>query len=251
MKLIKLLITFLLLLIYSNSNAYYYDDYKNYDKVIKVNTFALKLSYYEKGKKIGTFDISSWDEKNPTPLGKFKISTKSELMLSKSAWKLMPYRMEFLNWVYWIHALPEDFKWNLDTKSIIWAEAAWWCVRLDKKNAKNLYNWAIKWTYVLIAYDKKEYASKDDINVIKKYFEYINSWKYKEAYNLRTNKNYTFEEFKKIYKWLKIVVKDIKNNNWDFFIKTEIYNKDVLIKKSNSIFQISNWKIIKSYLIKK
>gem|GEM_PF-5921874 len=52
MNLLKALITFFLLLIYSTTNSYYYDDYKNYDKVIRVNTFAMKLSYYEKGKKI-------------------------------------------------------------------------------------------------------------------------------------------------------------------------------------------------------
>lgn len=246
----KLLIFLILFFTYISTYGYYYDDYKKYDKVIKVNTFSLKLSYYEKGKKIATFDISSWDEKNPTPLGRFKISTKSEKMLSKSAWKYMPYRMEFKDWVYGIHALPEDYKGNLDTKSTIWAEAAWWCVRLEKKNAKKLYTWATKWTYILIAYDKKEYASKDDINVIKKYFEYINLWKYKEAYNLRTNNNYTFDEFKKIYKWLNVIIKDIKNNNWDFIVKTEIHNKWILIKKSTSVFQVSTWKIIKSYLVR-
>jgi lipoprotein-anchoring transpeptidase ErfK/SrfK len=45
----------------------------------------MKLSYYEKGKKIGTMDVSTGDETHPTPLGRFKISTKSKLMLSKSA----------------------------------------------------------------------------------------------------------------------------------------------------------------------
>lgn len=251
MKLLKILITLFILLIISKTFAYYYDEYKTYDKSIRINTFSMKLSYYEKWKKIWTMDVSTWDEKHPTPLGRFKISTKSELMLSKSAWKLMPYRMEFLNWVYWIHALPEDYKGNLDTKSTIWAEAAGWCVRLNKENAKKLYKWAKKWTTVLIAYDKLEYASKDDDKVIKKYFEYINTWKYREAYNLKADKRVVFEDFKKIYKWYTIKIKSIvKNKNLDFVVKTEMYKNDKFIKKSNAIFQISTWRIIKSYVLK-
>lgn len=251
MRLFKIIISFLILLICGKTVAYYYDEYKNYDKVIRVNTFSLKLSYYEKWKKIWIMDVSTWDEKHPTPLGRFMISTKSELMLSKSAWKLMPYWMEFLDWVYWIHALPEDYKWNLDTKSTIWAEAAGWCVRLNKEDAKKLYKWTKKWTTVLIAYDKAEYASKDDDKVIKKYFEYINAGKYKEAYNLKADKRITFDDFKKIYKWLKIKIISIeKNKDLDFIVKTKIFKEDKLIKKSTSVFQISVWKIIKSYTIK-
>jgi hypothetical protein len=172
-------------------------------------------------------------------------------MLSKSAWKLMPYRMEFLDWIYWIHALPEDYKWDLDTTSTIWSEAAGWCVRLEKKDAKKLYEWAKKWTYVLIAFDKWEYASKDDIKVIKKYFENINAWKYKEAYNLKSDKRLAFSEFKKIYKWLNIKIKSIeKNKDLDFIVKTEIYKNNKLIKRGTSVFQVSVWKIIKSYSLK-
>lgn len=251
MKLLKILLTLFILFIWSKTFAYYYDEYKDYDKSIRINTFSMKLSYYEKGKKIGTMDVSTGDETHPTPLGRFKISTKSKLMLSKSAWKLMPYRMEFLDWVYGIHALPEDFKGDLDTTSTIWSEATGWCVRLEKKDAKKLYEWAKKWTYVLIAYDKGEYASKDDEKVIKKYFENINAWKYKEAFNLKADKKIGFKDFKKIYKWLQIKIKSIKKNkDLDFIVKIEIYKNDKLIKKSTSVFQISTWRIIKSYVLK-
>jgi hypothetical protein len=251
MKLLKILITFLILLIFSKTFAYYYDEYKNYDKSIRINTFSMKLSYYEKEKKIWTMDVSTWDDAHPTPLGRFKISTKSKSMLSKSAWKLMPYRMEFLDWIYWIHALPEDYKWNLNTTSTIWSEAAGWCVRLEKKDAKKLYEWAKKWTVVLISFDKAEYVSEDDFKVIKKYFEYINAWKYKEAYNLKSDKRLGFSEFKKIYKWLNIKIKSIeKNKNLDFIVKTEIYKNNKLIKRWIAVFQVSVWKIIKSYSLK-
>ncbi len=252
MKLLKILIPLLILLLWSKTYASYYDEYKDYEKVIRVNTFSLKLSYYEKWKIIWIFDISSWDEEHPTPLWKFRISTKSKSMLSKSAWKLMPYRMEFLDWVYWIHALPENFKWELDTKSEIWSEAAWWCIRLEKNDAKKLYDWTTKWTYVLISYDKYEFASKEDDKVIKKYLDFINNWKYREAYNLKSDKKLAFSDYKKIYKWLKVKLLSInKNKDWDFIVKTEIYKNESLIKKSTSVFQISNWKIMKSYNIKK
>lgn len=211
----------------------------------------MKLSYYEKWIKIWTMNVSTWDDKHPTPLGRFKISTKSESMLSKSAWKLMPYRMEFLDWVYGIHALPEDYKGNLDTKSTIWTEAAGWCVRLNKEDAKKLYKWAKKWTTVLIAYDKSEYASKDDEKVIKNYYWFINAWKYKEAYNLKADKRVAFSDFKKIYKWYKVKIISIKKNkDLDFIVKTELYKGDTLIKKSTAVFQISLGRIIKSYIKK-
>ncbi len=41
-----------------------------------------------------------------------------------------------------------------------------------------------------------------------------------------------------------------KNNNHDFIVKTEIYKNNTLIKKSTSVFQISEEKIIKSFLLK-
>lgn len=251
MKLLKIIITLFIIFIWSKTFAYYYNDYKDYEKVIRINTFSLKLNYYEKWKKIWSFDVSTWDENHATPLGRFKISSKSESMLSKSAWKLMPYRMEFLDWVYGIHALPEDYKWNLDTKSTIWTEAAGWCVRLNKDDAKKLYKWAKKWTTVLIAYDKSEYASKDDDKVIKSYYWYINAWKYKEAYNLKADKRVAFSDFKKIYKWYKVKIISIKKNkDLDFIVKTELYKGDTLIKKSTAVFQISLGRIIKSYIKK-
>lgn len=253
MKFLKVVFTFLILIIWSKTYASnYYDDYKRYDKVIRVNTFALKLSYYEKWKKIWTFDISTGDEKHPTPHGRFKLRTKSESMISKSAWKFMPYWMEFSWGIYWIHALPEDSNWNLDTKSVIWVEWAWWCVRLNKIDAQKLYKWADNtWTYILIDYSKLEYSSIDDQNIIKKYIKYINEWKYKEAYNLKADMRVSFKDFKKIYEWLNIKILSIEKKEWDFIVKTEIYREKKLIKRSTSVFQISSWKIMKSYLVKK
>lgn len=249
MKLFEIILILFIIFIWGKVLASdYYNEYKDYEKVIRINTFSLKLSYYEKWKKIWSFDVSTWDEKNSTPLGRFKITTKSEAMLSKSAWKIMPYRMEFLDWVYGIHALPEDYNWNLDTKSTIWTEAAGGCVRLSKEDAKKLYKWAKKWTTVLIAYDKAEYASKDDEKVIKKYFENINAWKYKEAYNLKADKRVAFADFKKIYKWYKVKIISIsKNKDLDFIVKTELYKDNKIVKKATSVFQISLWRIIKSY----
>ena len=99
-----------------------------------------------------------------------------------------------------------------------------------------------------ISYDKEEYASPDDIIVIKKYFDFINAWKYKEAFNLKSDKKVGFKDYKKMYKWLKIKIISIeKNKDLDFIVKSEIYKKDKLIKKSTSVFQISSGKIIKSY----
>ncbi|MDR3150984.1 MAG: hypothetical protein LBU14_05415 [Candidatus Peribacteria bacterium] len=46
--LFSIIIFYLLSFSFVSAKVYYYDDYENFDKVIKINTYANKLSYYEK-----------------------------------------------------------------------------------------------------------------------------------------------------------------------------------------------------------
>lgn len=237
-----------------SAKLYYYDDYERFDKVIKINTYANKLSYYEKWEKIWEMSISSWDEENFTPRWRFMIVNKSELMFSKSAGKWMPYWMEFRNWEYWIHALPEDYNWNLDTTSTIWEVAGGWCVRLSKEDAKKLYEWADNWTYVLIDYDKNEYANEiSDVETIKKYYSLISQEKFEDAYNIRLNRGFSLEIFIDLNKNYNFEVIDIKQvNGWEYYVTTKIFNKkDIKIWTSEAKFFISDEKIVRSFVIKR
>lgn len=236
------------------AKPYYYDDYERFDKVIKINTYANKLSYYEKWEKIWEMAISSGDSENFTPRWRFVIVNKSEKMLSTSAGKWMPYWMEFYDWVYWIHALPEDYKWNLDTTSTIWEVAAGWCVRLAKEDAKKLYEWADTKTYVLIDYDKNEYAdTTNDVETIKNYFSFLSQEKREEAYNMRLNRGFSLDTFILLNKWYNFEVIEAKQvDGWEYYITTKIFNKkDIKIWTSESKFFISDGKIVRSFVVKR
>ncbi len=228
----------------------FYRDYENYEKVIRVNTYANKLSYYENWKKIGEISTSVWNYKNYTPIGRFRITNKSKNMYSQTAGKFMPYWMDFRKGKYWIHSFPENKKWDLDSNSRIWVSWAGWCVRLKKQKAKKLYERADIGTTVLIDYDKQQYSNpKKDRQVIKNYFFYINNNKYSKAFELKINSGCWLENFKKIYQNLKIKIQKIRKiYGSDFEVSSNIYYNNILIKRVTSVFQISDWKIKKSYI---
>jgi hypothetical protein len=48
LKILAVISLFLALNSQISAKPYYYDDYEKFNKVIKVNTYANKLSYYEK-----------------------------------------------------------------------------------------------------------------------------------------------------------------------------------------------------------
>jgi len=257
----KILIIIIFLLLNTKLYSYYYtDEYKDYDKIIKINTYYEILSYYEKWRKIWEFQISSWDANNQTPTWRFKVLNKSPMMLSKSAWKWMPYWMEFYKWMYGIHwlSLDKNLKQTKEENEVIWYPEQWWCVRVWKENIKKLYNWADYNTLVLIAYDKKEYENRQIKsntnweNIIKTYYNFINKKEYKKAFDLKVKKNIVLETFISMYKW--IIIKNIKinkKNNIEYEVISDILKDWKTIKsKIKSIFMIKNNKISNSYLIK-
>lgn len=255
-KTLKILLSIFFIAIISTSQAlakpYYYDDYARFDKVIRINTYANMLSYYEKWQKIWEMQVSAWDAENFTPRWRFRIQNKHEFMFSKSAGKWMPYWMEFYEWTYWIHALPEDANWNLNTTATIWETAAWWCVRLNKDDAIKLYEWADYNTFVLVDYDKNEYAStENDEKTIRTYYDLINQEKFEEAYNMRLNRAFSLETFTWLNKWYRFEITEIKQvNGWEYLIKTTVYKWETIVNRQRARFFISNWKIVRSYVLK-
>jgi len=231
--------------------TWYYNDYTKYTKVIRVNTFANMLSYYESGKKIGEMEISAWDKRNYTPEGKFRITNKHEFMYSKSAWKFMPFWMEFWRGKYGIHALAEDSAGNLNTSSVIGTAAAGGCVRLDKTNAEILYNWADIWTTILIAYDKTEFANPEqDKETIKTYYRLLNAGKYEEAILMKSIKPDSLQSFINSYRGFTITIDSITQvNGWEYTVKLT-YTKEKKISKAKASFSVSRGKIVRSFIVR-
>lgn len=87
----------------------YYHDHKQFEKVIKVDTYREVLHLYEQGERIQSFIVSSGNNDHTTPSGRFRITNKNEKMLSKSAGLWMPYWMEFYEGMYGFHALPVTY----------------------------------------------------------------------------------------------------------------------------------------------
>lgn len=235
--------------------SYYYNDYKKYDKAIRINTYSEKLSYYEKGEKIWEFEISSWDKDNYTPAWRFRIMNKHPMMWSKSAEKWMPNWLEFYDWAYGIHWLPLDSKYKQEKteEEIIWLQDWGWCVRVWDKNIKALYEWADYGTVVLIAYDLAEYETNTDgESIIFKYFWYINDRKYQDAFGLKKYKNYSFWLFRRIYSWLEIKnIKVTKLESSKYQSELDIYKNWYLYRRwIKSIFYIWWSEIVNSYVVR-
>lgn len=227
----------------------FYRNYEQYDKVIRINTYANMLSYYENWEKINQFETSVGAKENYTPRWRFRIQNKAESMYSQAAGKFMPYRIEFWQDDYWIHALPQDHNGDLDTEAEIGSLAQWWCVRLTKDDAKKLYEWAELGTVVLIDYDPSQYNNpEEDKQVIKNYFEYINNQDYAKALDLKLNNQYGVYTLRSIYQWLEVEVQEIRERQGsEYIVESDIYHNNNLITNAISVFQISNGKIRRSY----
>ncbi len=258
MKKILFILFLVFILVFQNVEAswnYYYDDYEKYEKVVRINTFSEKLSYYEKWEKIAEFDVSTWDDKNQTPSWRFRVMNKSELMWSKSSEKWMPHWIEFYNWKYWIHWFPLNKKKEVikDENEYIWFEDSWGCVRLLEDNIKQLYNWVDYGTVVLIAYDLNEYSSEDNSwkAVVENYFQNINDKNYIKAYNLKKYKRYSYETFLLIYNNIEVKnISIVELENWKYMTTVDLYKNGVLIKSwVKSIFYIWWWFIVKSFVV--
>jgi hypothetical protein len=221
----KPLAFFLFFSAYGAAHAGYYDPSAYSGKVIRINTYAQELTYYESGKKIGGFTVSTGDETHETPNGRYKILTKEPRMYSKSAYKYMPYWMEFYDGSYGIHAFPENYRGEKNTSSIIGVKAAGGCVRLRKDQAKKLYDWTELGTTVIIASDYKEFESKDDERVIREYYANLNGGKYEEALSLRIDEKYQSGELEKYNRGFTFEILEMRRKDGDIVVKFHIVDR--------------------------
>ncbi|MDR0771646.1 MAG: hypothetical protein LBF15_00840 [Candidatus Peribacteria bacterium] len=82
---------------------------------------------------------------------------------------------------------------------------------MTKEDAKKLYTWAETGTYVLIDYNKAEYANiEKDTEVIKNYYKFLSSGKFEDAYNLRLNRAFSLQTLVDLNKNYNYEVIDIK-----------------------------------------
>lgn len=252
---LKFLLIILFLSLPFITSAYYYDNYQQYDKVIRINTYAEKLSYYEKWIKIWEFKISSWDAQNPTPAWRFRIMNKNPMMWSKTAWKWMPNWMEFYIGTYGIHWLPLDTRFiqHKTEEEAIWIADAGWCVRVWANDINKLYSWADYNTVVLVAYDMNQYTINSNWEkIINNYYKAINNKNYEKALNLKIYKNISLDRFTNIYNWLYIENIRIKKITNSMYIATvDIKRNWIFIARWIKWVFMINWdKILKSYVIR-
>lgn len=99
---------------------------------------------------VGTYVISSGKASTPTPIGTYKIETKSPKAWSRSAKLWMPYWMGFKGWVYGIHELPEWPGGKKEGKDHLGKPVSHGCVRVGEDIAKILYDWTPAGTQVTI-----------------------------------------------------------------------------------------------------
>lgn len=123
---------------------------KPLEKRIRVDLSEQKLYQELNGVVIATHPVSSGKARTPTPVGSFKIMTKSPRAWSGSAKLWMPYWMGFKGWTYGIHELPEWPGGKKEGKNHLGTPVSHGCVRVGEGVAKQLYDWTPIGTAVVI-----------------------------------------------------------------------------------------------------
>ena len=119
-------------------------------KSILVDLSEQKLYQELGGVVIATYKVSSGKASTPTPIGTYKIQTKTLRAWSGSAKLWMPYWMGFKGWTYGIHELPEWPDGKKEGASHLGRPVSHGCVRLGVGAAKTLYDWSPIGTLVTI-----------------------------------------------------------------------------------------------------
>lgn len=100
---------------------------------------------------IASYPISSGKPGLPTPVGTYKVLSKSPRAWSNSAKLWMPYWMHFSGRGHGIHELPEWPNGRKEGQSHLGRPVSHGCVRLGIGAAKKIYDWSPVGTSVIIA----------------------------------------------------------------------------------------------------
>lgn len=123
---------------------------KSLVKLIRIDLSEQKMYQELNGIVIATHIVSSGKARTPTPIGSYKIMTKSPRAWSNGAKLWMPYWMGFKGWTYGIHELPEWPGGKKEGKNHLGTPVSHGCVRVGEGVAKNLYDWTPIGTAVVI-----------------------------------------------------------------------------------------------------
>lgn len=118
--------------------------YSYYQKYVDINISEQKLSLYENGIALGVYPISSGKPGMDTPVGIFKVMSKSPNAYSKKYALYMPHWMQFTGQGHGLHGLPY---WKLKGGGVIkegvnhlGIRVSHGCVRLSWEAAEKVYN---------------------------------------------------------------------------------------------------------------
>jgi hypothetical protein len=127
----------------NNSNGKYLHKY------IDVDISEQRLSYYQNGKLVDGYTISSGRYDMPTPLGEYTIFQKNPRAYSNKYELYMPFWMSFKP-SYGFHELPEWPSGHKEGQNHLGQRVSHGCVRLGVGPAEKLYNWTPFGTKVFI-----------------------------------------------------------------------------------------------------
>lgn len=122
-------------------------------KYIEIDISEQKLKFYENGFHLGEHLVSTGTTRLPTPLGSFKIMSKSEVAYSNAYSLYMPHFMLFTKSGAGIHGLPYWKNGNsvvYEGVNHLGKRVSHGCVRLALDAAENVFNWADSNTAVIV-----------------------------------------------------------------------------------------------------
>ncbi len=122
-------------------------------KYIEVDISEQKMKFYENGFLLGEHIVSTGMLKMPTPLGDFKILSKSEVAYSNAYKLYMPNFMLFTKSGAGIHGLPywkNGSKFVYEGVNHLGKRVSHGCIRLALDAAKKIYSWADLGTPVIV-----------------------------------------------------------------------------------------------------
>ena len=124
-----------------------------HSKYIQIDISDQYMEYYDYGFMRGRYQVSSGMPRLPTPLGTFKILSKSENAYSARYRLWMPHWMQFTSQGHGMHGLPYWIRNGVlihEGVHDLGLMVSHGCVRVAVENAKILYQWADVGTTIFI-----------------------------------------------------------------------------------------------------
>nr|MBP7133963.1 L,D-transpeptidase [Patescibacteria group bacterium] len=112
------------------------------EKAVAINLKTQQLEQKVMGIAIAAYPVSTGMPGRPTPLGTYRVLSKSPRAWSSSAKLWMPYWMHFSGRGHGIHELPEWPGGRKEGADHLGKPVSHGCVRLGVGTAKKIYEWS-------------------------------------------------------------------------------------------------------------